>query len=368
MAALNPPQTKVPIERIEQIGNCPEKEICLVARLKNRSGGWTACKSAFDTGNTLRTTSAIDSKFHEKLGVGFKSIRKRPCGTAKRGSALQGLGISNPVEVKFDGLKTKFILSGMRVIEDLHADLNVSNLFLKKVSANMAFSMEKTTLTINNESTELIQQIESETVKEEGLRVSRPKDKGRSEQTRERSAGVVHCLTAKTDVTCKPNSLTFIPVNRQRGMIRVQPLDDESTCQPIGALYSNTDKIALLNLGDEPRQIPKRNPIYTFQYVTHGKPDSRGSREERVTGIRTETDVAKGSPEEEKKVKELWTQLKLDENALLRTRPDLHERVWHILKKHWTVFSSEAKVIGEKDLIEFEVKLVPNTKPFRGPV
>ena len=42
----------------------------------------------------------------------------------------------------------------------------------------MAFSMEKTTLTINDESTELIQQIAPEVVKEEELRVSRPKDKG----------------------------------------------------------------------------------------------------------------------------------------------------------------------------------------------
>ena len=367
MAALSPPQTKTPVERIEQIGNCPEKEICLVARVRNHGAKWTACKSSIDTGNTLRSTCAIDSKFHEKLGVGFKSIRRKTCGTARKGSELQCLGVSNPVEVKFDGLKTVFILSP-RVIADLHADLNVSNLFLKKVGANMAFSMEKTTLTINDESTELIQQIAPELVKEEELRVSRPKDKGRSDQTREKSAGVVHCLTAKTEVTCKPNSLTFVPVNRQKGMIRVQPLDDQSTCQPIGALYSGTEKIALLNLGDEPRRIPKKDPICTFQYVTHGKPASRGSREERVTGIRTETDVTKGSPEEEEKVKALWTQLKLDENAMLKARPDLHERVYDILKKHWTVFSSEAKVIGETDLIEFEVELLPNTKPFRGKV
>ena len=94
---------------------------------------------------------------------------------------MHGLGVSNPVQVKFDGLKTVFILTP-RVIEDLHADLNVSNLFLKKVRANMAFSMEKTTLTINDESTELIQRIAPEILKEEGLRVSRPKDKGRSER------------------------------------------------------------------------------------------------------------------------------------------------------------------------------------------
>ena len=53
---------------------------------------------------------------------------------------------------------------------------------------------------------------------------------------------------------------------------------------------------------------------------------------------------------------------------MLKARPDLHERVYDILKKHWTVFSSAAKVIGETDLIEFEVELLPNTKPFRGKV
>ena len=367
MAALDSPQTNQPTESIEQVGNRAHQEVHLVARVKDRAAKWTACKSLIDTGNTLNATCAVSAEFHRKLGVGFKRLRQNARGTARKGSELAELGTSNGLEIKFDGLKTVFVLYP-RVIEDLHADLNVSNLFLKKVNANMAFSMEKTTLTIGDESTELIQQIENELDKDQKGRASRPKAKGRSEQTREKSAGVVHCLTAQADVCCKPNSLTFVRINPQKGMIRVQPWDEESTCQPIGALYSNTSKIALLNIGDEKKQISKGNPICSFQYVKHGEQASLGSREERVTEIRTETDVIPNSPEEKAKVQELWKQLKLDENAMLKTRPDLHQRVWQILKKQWTVFSSEAQIIGQTDLIEFEVELVPGTKPFRGKV
>jgi hypothetical protein len=94
--------------------------------------------------------------------------------------------------------------------------------------------MEKTVLTIGDECTELISKVGPETEKEEAGRVPRGQDKGRVERKRETSAGLAHCLAAKTSVVCNPNSLTFVRVNRQRGMIRVQPLDEESTCQPLG--------------------------------------------------------------------------------------------------------------------------------------
>ena len=90
-------------------------------------------------------------------------------------------------------------------------------------------------------------------------------------------------------------------------------------------------------------EFPKGQPVCTFQYFRHEKQAALGSREERVGEIRTETDVTPGSPEEQVKVQELFKQLYLDENALLTVRQDLHQRVWEILKKRWTVFLSEAQ-------------------------
>ena len=100
---------------------------------------------------------AIDSKFHKKLGVGFKQIHPIACRTNQKGSHQGGVRLlnPNPIEVNFEGPATTFILYP-RVIEDLYSHLNVSNLYLKSVNANMANTMQKAILTILDESTELI--------------------------------------------------------------------------------------------------------------------------------------------------------------------------------------------------------------------
>ena len=66
---------------------------------------------------------AIDSKFHKKLGVGFKQIHPKACRTNQKGSHQGGVRLSNPnpIEVNFEGLATTFILCP-RVIEDLYSD------------------------------------------------------------------------------------------------------------------------------------------------------------------------------------------------------------------------------------------------------
>ena len=227
----------------------------------------------------------------------------------------------------------------------------------------MDFNMKRTVLQISDEKTELIQQMQPKTSEK---RESRSEDKKLKKRKREKSSGLVHLVTAQADVKCKPNSLTFVRIRPQRGMIQVYPLDEDDTCQPIGALYRNTDKIAILNLGETSRRIYKGNCICQMQYVKRN--DEAEARDERVENIRTETDIDPGSPEEENKIQVLWEQLKLDENKLLAERPDVREKVFQILRKHWKVFSSEARLIGETDLIEFEIELEPGTKPHRGKV
>ena len=69
-------------------------------------------------------------------------------------------------------------------------------------------------------------------------------------------------------------------------------MDEDDTCQPIGALYRNTDKIAILNLGETSRKIYKGNCICQMQYVKRN--DEAETRDERVENIRTETDINSG--------------------------------------------------------------------------
>lgn len=134
---------------MNQVGNKPERRISLPAMVKGQKG-LVKTKCIVDTGNTLNGSCAISSEFHRKLGIGFQKIQKKSIGTAKKAAQLTLLGISNPIEVKFEGISTKFLVKP-RVIEDLHADLNLSNLFLQKVDAKMDFGMEKTVLQIGNE-------------------------------------------------------------------------------------------------------------------------------------------------------------------------------------------------------------------------
>ena len=234
-------------------------------KVKDKRKQLVTSKAIVDTGNTLRGTCAISYKFHKKLGVGFQEIKRKSIGTARKGSSLVCLGVSNPIEVQFAGIDVKYLLNP-RVLEDLHADLNVSNLFLKRVQTKLDFSMKKTVLTIGDQSTELIQNLGGpEEAKDE--RTPRNREKKPRKRKREKSSGPVHLVTALKDVKCKPNSIIFVRIQKQKGTFRVYPLDQDSTCQPIGAVYKNTDRIAFLNLGDEKQRIFKGNAIRGMQYV-----------------------------------------------------------------------------------------------------
>ena len=96
----------------------------------------------------------------------------------------------------------------------------------------MDFSMDRTVLTIGNENMELIQ--------EQGVE----KKKNEMVKGREPNADLVHCLTAREEVLVKANTLTFVKVRPQKGMIQVSSLED-ATCQAINALNEDTDRVAM---------------------------------------------------------------------------------------------------------------------------
>ena len=91
-------------EAIQVIGHQPEKEVSLMAWVKDHEDKLIQCKSVIDTGNTLYSTGAISEKFHKKLQVGFKKKRIRTVGTAKKGAAMTDLGVSKAIEVIFEGI------------------------------------------------------------------------------------------------------------------------------------------------------------------------------------------------------------------------------------------------------------------------
>ena len=342
----------------------PEREISIMCDVRGKKDKRITAKGIVDTGNTLKSTMAISKEFHEKLGVGFKSLKRKKIGTASKGASMFSLGISNTIKVRFPGLGKTYDFQP-RVIASLHSDINVGGLFLKKVGAKLNFSMQSTLLSIDGESTELIQTIGMKGRKKATEeREARKRENKPQKRMREKSSGGHHVLTAVQDTKCMKDSLTFVPTPHHKGMIRVYPMDEGQMCQPVGALYQNFSAIAMLNLGENKVSIKKGDPIAHYAYVRRHP----ASREERVDEVSMETDIDPGSPEEEEKIQELWTQLKLEENQLLSDRPDVREKVRQVLRKHWKVFSTESRLIGETDLLEFEVELEPGAKPHRGKV
>ena len=294
-------------------------------------------KVIVDTGNTLRAGVAISKKLHQQLGVGFKRLKKESIGTAAQGKGMMSMGYSNEVKLRIQGIQGCIFTIHPMVISGMVDDMNIGSFFLQRAQASIQFGDEKSFLRIGDKRTELIRvvrdlgnepgkgteatepQVEGEVREEvpesqEGHKPRSPVREARGTRARETSCGVVHVLKATKDMECQPDHLTFIPIARQKGMIRVYPTSSQEgeEAQPIRALYQNTQKIAVLNLGEK-KIVRKGEVIGQFTYVIHkpGKEPDQGIQE-------VAPELSQG---ENEKVLQLWTDLGLDENEMLRRDP-----------------------------------------------
>ena len=81
------------------------------------------------------------------------------------------------------------------------------------------------------------------------------------------------------DVTLGPNSMTFVKIQkvRRNGEILVEPVAD-AMCQAVPAVYRDTDKIAILNLGEEPKMMKKGLQVANYTKVW----DTQRSKEDKT--------------------------------------------------------------------------------------
>ena len=63
--------------------------------------------------------------------------------------------------------------------------------------------------------------------------------------------------------------------------------------------------------------------------------------------------------------KQLWEGLRLEENPILKEKPDLLQEVKDLIWEYRDVFSNPEQDIGKTNLIEFSVTLKPGSKPVR---
>ena len=65
------------------------------------------------------------------------------------------------------------------------------------------------------------------------------------------------------------------------------------------------------------------------------------------------------------RVEELWKELRLEKNEMLKKEPELKEKLKELIKEYSDIFSSSEQSFGKTSLIEFEIRLEPGTKPVK---
>ena len=111
----------------------------------------------------MREPAAISEAFHSKLGVGLAVKRRVKCGTAKAGTHLTKLGITNPFVLHIPGVRRMTIQP--TVVRGLSDDLNLGSAFFHRLGLEkptvIKFSGGKTTLEVGHDGkAEMIQRMD----------------------------------------------------------------------------------------------------------------------------------------------------------------------------------------------------------------
>ena len=90
-------------------------------------------KALVDTGNNVSEEVAISEALHRKLQVGYQNQEKKLIGTAGADARITKLGKSNPIKMKFEGIRKEFVITPT-VIKELADTVNIGDRFLSNLS------------------------------------------------------------------------------------------------------------------------------------------------------------------------------------------------------------------------------------------
>lgn len=329
-------------------------------------------KGVVDTGNTITDSVAISPEVHQALGVGFQTIGGKGVGTAKSGSQLTRLGVSNSIKLNIAGMKQCFDVRPC-VIKELSDPCNIGLKFFTdladRMSCQITFEKDGTSVKIGNEEAEMIKVIgkgpeealEAETKPD---RQSRPvkkdvivhRNRGKSIPRRDH----IEPVYASEDCIVKRNTLRFIPgyVSRDiKGTVLVESAG-HTLCEAIEAVHdwkNEGNKIALINIQDENVVIKKGSEIARIATVKVGKNNVEPTKEV------TEEKLLKVEDRSEQLLKDL----QIEDNEMLRSNPEIKKKVKELVVEYQDVFSEPGNEIGRTNLMEFTVDLKPEARPIR---
>ena len=306
----------------------------------------TKLKMVIDQGQTIRQGVLISEQLVKKLNLPYaKLLPGKQVGTAKGSARLEKVGITEPVNIKIPGI-SKVFSSKAVVCKDVADECNLGTAFLQNIhkvtglKPKLEFCAGGTRLTLGNDQVELVRRVESDPAKDK---------KGAREENQPLEIPVI----VQKDTVMSGNSLNFVEVEQVPAAALLEPIDQPGlgAVQAVPGVYQQQSKVAVLNLEEERvlragTQIAKLIPTKHILNKVEG---------ERVR-------VAKEDPG---RVEELWKELRLEENEMLKKEPELKEKLKELIKEYSDIFSSPEQSFGKTSLIEFEIRLEPGTKPVK---
>ena len=184
------------------------------------------------------------------------------------------------------------------------------------------------------------------------------------------------CFPIKTlqDAVLDANSVSFLRIPRVAGLAMMEPMPTDIPAQVmlIPAVYDRTERVAVINMHNEPLGIPQGVEIGYCIPLQQKVEEPEGDDEEGVDPL--DKGLTKGvnnlnDGEETTKAladpQQLFEDLKLEESAILQKNPKLMKRVKDLITEYRDIFSCPDQLIGKTNLCEFSVELQPNARPHK---
>ena len=369
--------------------------------MRNEEGKVTKVKILVDSGNLTRCGVAISEKFRQRMGLKLATIGGRKVGTAGAGLGMTQIGVSRSFDLRIPGIRKTFHVRKAVVLKELTDEVNVGTRFLQEVQAttgrspSLKFHANGTSLSLGDDSVELVKRMGQPDERPGGRRRGRSSDGDEPERPLKRGRKEARCqevkrttkgtgqqallqgggrrrptsvgqrtrgfpIFASKDTQLKAHSISFVKVQgmgkgQQGTLVEDVGLDLGDKVEVITAVYGQTDSIGILNGGGTTyilkrgAQLGEASPL-------------------KIAKAGTVAETVKGVHEEDTVLGRLYEDLKLDDNELLKKHPRLLKQVKDLVRKYQDVFSSPEQAIGKTDLMEFDITLTEGARPVRSKV
>ena len=333
-------------------------------------------RAQIDTGNTIRSDLVIREDVQRQIGVPYVYQGTKHIGTAAPGANLINMGRVRTMHMKMDKMKKTFPVQAT-VVKNMSDPVNIGSHFLQRLSTVMDrvsihYVNGETIIEIGDEKQELIQCMtylhdlpckdsstkrkESTSRKDDDSRVKRPVQTSTRSPAENSSENTVR---VKKDTVLRKNELTFVDVQTpgrslDRPTILVEPRKSpDSETQVVTGVYHfpKFQKIAMINIGKESRMLKRGETIATFTELQEVEPRQQTKPREQISQLTAA------------EMDNLYTELKIDENEILKENPEIKQQLKDLIQEYADIFSSPTEEFGKTSLLEFDIKLKKNATP-----